>query len=259
MLIPVFSDTDDERYKILKNCSDMLLSAGELSSEFTEEINLRIDKYLDIFDKIRAYDKYIADEREKQDEDFSNLFEKASVFVRHYFITMHMAIERGELPLNTTDYYDFKYPFGVPEFKSDVQLIKTAQKLFDDDLKRTSEGGKYFTNPGIGAVKVWVEKFIEAVENKNNKYHVKGGKVENIDKIRKETNVLLQEIFDTLICRIGVKPEAEDLKFLLDCGFEFNFIDDNGIQIVQTSIEVDNNEKTQKSSKIKPDQLKFDL
>ena len=259
MLATAFKNTDDERCKILKSCSKLLSSDIELSSTFDEDMKFKIEKYLDIFDKIKAYDGYLDEERKKQEKEFLSLFEKASVFVRHYFITMHMAIERGELPLNTTDYYDFKYPFGVPEFKTDVQLIKTAQKLFTDDLRRTADGGKYFTNPGIGAVKVWVEKFIEAVERKNNKYHVKRGEVENIDKIRKQTDELLHEIFDILTNELGAEPKLEDLKFLSDCGFEFTIIEDNGTQVVQNHIEVDNNQNTQTNSKIKSDQLKFDL
>ena len=157
MLIPVFKNTDNEKYTILKSCSEMLLSESdeEWNSEFDEEIYSKIEKYLDIFDKIKVYDNYLEVEKKKEENEFLNLFDKASIFVRHYFISMSMAIARGELPINTAEYYDLKYPFDMPEFKSDVHLIRTAQKLFDDDLKRTSEGGKYFTNPGIGAVKVW--------------------------------------------------------------------------------------------------------
>ncbi len=255
MQIPVFQNTDNEKYTILKNCSEMLLSYEELSDVFDEEICLKIEKYLDIFGKIKVYDNYFDEERQKQEKEFLNLFEKASIFVRHYFVTMSMAITRGELPVNTAEYYDLKYPFEIPEFKSDVHLIRTAQKLFDDDLKRTSEGGKYFTNPGIGAVKVWIEKFIEAVEHKNNKYNVKRGEVENIDKIREETDALLHEIFDVLITKIGAEPDEKDLKFISNCGFEISVTQDNQHQVMKNY----NNGEENKNSNTKPDQLKFDL
>ncbi|MDD2634397.1 MAG: hypothetical protein PHW82_02740 [Bacteroidales bacterium] len=251
----MFQNTDNEKYTILKNCSEMILSDDELSPVFDEEIRLKIDKYFDVFDKIKVYDNYLYEERQKEKKEFLNLFEKASLFVRHYYISMSMAIERGELPVNTADFYGLKYPFKIPVFKSDVHLIKTAQKLFDDDLQRTSVGGKYFTNPSIGAVKVWVEKFVEAVEHKNNKYNIKRGEVENIDKIRKETDELLQDIFDALITKIGAEPDETDLKFISDCGFEISVTEDNQHQVMKNN----NNGEDNKSSNTKPDQLKFDL
>lgn len=258
MLIPILKNTDEQRYVILKKCSELLFADYETASEFGEELSLQTAKYLDIFDRIRAYDKYLEEEKKQQDANFVNLFDKAALFLRHYLLTMHMAIERGELPVTTAEYYGFKFPFDIPEFKSDVQLIQFAEKLFDDDLKRTSAGGKYFTNPSIGAVKVWVEKFAEAVEQKNNKYNIKKGEVENIDKIRSNADSLIKELFNSLIIKIGADPDSDSLKVLSACGFDF--IEDDKI----SEAEVNHNDQTAeqqngKNKNDKPGQLRFDL
>lgn len=258
MLIPILKNTDEQRYVILKNCSELLFADYETASEFGEELSLQTAKYLDIFDRIRAYDKYLEEEKKQQDANFVNLFDKAALFLRHYLLTMHMAIERGEMPVTTAEYYGLKFPFEIPEFKSDVQLIKFAEKLFEDDLKRTSAGGKYFTNPSIGAVKVWVEKFAEAVEQKNNKYNIKRGEVENIDKIRSDTDILLKELFGALLNKIGPEPDIDSIKILSACGFEFT----DGDKLSDAEI-ITNHQTTEKQNvKInndKPGQLRFDL
>ncbi|PLX08916.1 MAG: hypothetical protein C0596_03620 [Marinilabiliales bacterium] len=163
---------------------------------------------------------------------------------------MYMAIERVELPSNAAKYYDLTFPFEVPEIKSDVQLLKVAEKLFEDDLKRTSEGGKYFTNPSIGAVRVWVEKFAEAVKVKNNTYNVKQAEVENIEGIRTDTDKLLSDVFDTVLSKISSETQQEKVKIFKACGFntEDRKVDESTEEILPKP-----------NKKGNPGQLKFDL
>lgn len=250
MLRPVYTYRDIERYTILKKCDDMIFSDPDMVVEFDDHLLQRAAKYLDIFDKIRAYEEYLQEEQKQQNEEFAKLFEKASIFVSHYYKIMFMAIERGELPPATAEFYDLKYPFEIPELKTDVQLLKVAEKLFDDDLKRTSEGGKYFTNPSIGAVKVWVEKFAEAVRVKNNTYNVKQAEVENIEGIRTDTDKLLTEVFETVLSKISTETKEEKIKIFKACGFN---VEDRKADESTEEISSKQNKKGN------PGQLKFDL
>ncbi len=250
MLRPVFINKDIERYTILKKCNDLIFSDPDMVSEFDDHLLQRAYKYFDIFDKIRAYEEYIEKEQKQQNDQFLNLFNKASIFVKHYFQTMQMAIQRGEIPQNTVNYYELSYPFEIPEFKSDVQLLNVAEKLFKDDYKRTSEGGKYFTNPSIGSVKVWVEKFAEAVRVKNNTYNVKQAEIENIEGIRTDTDKLLTDVFDIVLSKIESEPQKEKKKILKACGFDLINIED---------YNSDYENKKQSDINDRPDQLKFDL
>jgi len=212
MLRPIFEHTDIERYTILKKCDDLIFSDTEMESEFDDHLLQRAAKYFDIFDKIRAYDEFIKEEEKQKNEEFLKLFNKASIFIKHYFQTISMSIERGELPKNVAESYGLNYPFDIPKIKSDVQLLGVAEKLFEDDLRRTTAGGKYFTNPSIGAVKVWVEKFAEAVRVKNNTYNVKQAEVENIDGIRTDTDNLLTDVYYVVLAKIESEPTVENLK-----------------------------------------------
>jgi hypothetical protein len=251
MFKPVFNHSDDERFRILKNCKDVLFADIETISEFDESLILRVDKYFDIFDKIRIYDEYLREEKKQKDQEFANLFNKASVFVRHYLQTMSMAIERGELPANTAAFYDLSYPFEIPQINSDAELISLAEKLFDDDLKRTASGGKYFANPSIGAVRVWVEKFTEAIKVKNNVYNVKKAAVENIESIRADADFLLSDLFKILLSKISSESDDESLKILRTCGFNPQITDCDDQDVEDTSNESD--------KKKNPGQLSFDL
>ncbi len=251
MLRPIFANTDIERYTILKKCDDLIFSDPEMLSEFDDQLLHRASKYCEIFDKIRSYEEFIREEQKQQNEEFLNLYNKASIFVRHYFQTLFMSIERGELPANTAEYYELKYPFDIPAIGSDVQLIKTAEKLFEDDLKRTSDGGKYFTNPSVGAVKVWVEKFAEAVRVKNNTYNVSRAEIENIEGIRHDTDKLLSDVFDVVLSKIESETEQEKIKILNACGYNAEHREEKDIIYDEKPIDLD--------EKKNPGQLRFDL
>ena len=78
MLRPVFINKDIERYTILKKCNDLIFSDPDMVSEFDDHLLQRAYKYFDIFDKIRAYEEYIEKEQKQQNDQFLNLFNKAS-------------------------------------------------------------------------------------------------------------------------------------------------------------------------------------
>jgi hypothetical protein len=193
MSILVYSSTDDERLKILQALMEFCKISESEESVFTEEQILKIEKYFTIFDKLKTYQNFVEEEKQKQDKEFKGLFEKARIFVRHYYISMLMAIERGELPASTANYYGLIYPFEIPELSDGEELLAVSEKLFESDSMRTGSGGKYFANPSIGAVKVWVEKFKEVWEQKTNKFNVKKGEVENIDNIRRDADKFIVE------------------------------------------------------------------
>lgn len=191
----VYLPTDAARLQILKAFYEKLPVVEGEESAFTEEQLLKIGKYYSIFEKMKAYEDFLSKEQEKQDKEYNDLFAKAKIFVNHYFVTMQMAIDRGELPAATANFYGLTYPFTIPSAENGEELLQVADSLFTSDSMRVGTGGKYFANPSIGAVKVWVEKFKEAWEKKTNKFNVKRAEVEGIDNIRQETDKLINDIY----------------------------------------------------------------
>jgi len=190
----VYNSTDEERLRIFTALSEFCKNSELEEAVLEENYTLKIEKYYSIFDRLITYQKFVQEEQQKQDKEFYDLYEKARVFVLHYYQAMYMAIERGELLVSTANYYGLIYPFEIPEITKGEELLAVSEKLFEADSMRVGSGGKYFANPSIGAVKVWVEKFKEVWEQKTNKFNVKKGEVENIDNIRKDADRCIAEI-----------------------------------------------------------------
>lgn len=220
----VYSSTDEERLKILQALSQLCAVTEVEESILTEEQMLKVGKYSNIFDKLKAYQDFVEKEQQKQNKDFQDLFEKARVFVLHYYQSMFMAIERGELPTSTSNYYGLVFPFEIPKICDGSELLEIADKLFEADSMRVGTGGKYFANPAIGAVKVWVEKFKDVWEQKTNKFNVKKGEVENIDNIRKDADKFISDIhnyFDKRFSEFKFEKQVqlfEELGMLVEPG-----------------------------------------
>lgn len=207
----IYTSTDGERLRILRSFHDKMPVRQDEDAMFSEDQILKIEKYFSIFEKMKAYEDFLNIEREKQDKEFSDLFSKARIFVVHYYQSMSMAIERGELPVTVAGFYGLKYPFKSPSPKNGDELLQLAKTLFEGDAMRVGTGGKYFANPSIGAVKVWIEKFQEAWEQKTNKFNVKRAEVENIENIRKETDALIFDLHAYLDAQFEVIDYEEQV------------------------------------------------
>jgi len=210
MLKFVFFNTDSERFEILKCCHEQMLRQEDGCLCFTEEQILKVEKNYDIFEKIKNFNDFINKEKEKQQKEFVDLYEKSRLYFIHYYQVLYMAIERGELPETIADYYKLPFPFSIPNPKTPEQLIAMSEHLFECDGIRIANGGKYFANPNIGSVKVWIEKFIEKYREKTNKYNVKKAEIENIENIRKETDELIFDIFEILSNTTSYLEDFED-------------------------------------------------
>jgi hypothetical protein len=119
----IYSSTDTERHKILKGLYERVPLPEDEESVFTEELISRIEKHYQIFEKMRVYEEFLQQQKDKQDKEFNDLFNKAKVFVKHYYLSMLMAIERGELPATIANYYGLNYPFEIPNPKDGDELF----------------------------------------------------------------------------------------------------------------------------------------
>lgn len=254
----IYSSTDSERLKILKGLYERTPLPDDEESVFTEEHISKIERYYQIFEKMRAYEEFLQQQRDKQDKEFNELFNKASIFVKHYFLSMLMAIERGELPATIANYYGLNYPFDVPNLKDGEELLKVSENLFNADAMRVGSGGKYFANPSIGAVKVWVEKFRESWEQKTNKFNVRKAEVENIENIRRDTDNLIFELHSLLDKQFEVIDYDEQIMLFASYGMTTLPGSMNGDYSV-TENSSKNETENRTNGTTSSNQLKFDL
>ena len=190
-----FEKTDAVRCEILKSCCKKLQEQIDYSNIFNEETVSKIEDYSFNFEKIVQFYKSQKEDTEKFNSEYENLFAKAKIYFIHYYKSMAMAIERGELPASITEFYNLKYPFIIPNPLNAEQLIYMSKNLFDCDERRIALGGRHLLNPNIGNVKIWFEKFVEIFQRKKNINCANHAEVENIENIRIEADKLIDKIF----------------------------------------------------------------
>ncbi len=184
--------TDRMRYEAMKNAlkasDNVPVEDCALSRAIYDELKGMFSRFEQIF---------LSMEKLKNNKEYLPLQEKARLYITHYLQVMLMAVERGELPENTPEYYGIKSgSYRLPKLQSDKQLIEFGNALFENDAKRISEGGKYITNPGIAVVKVWFEKYLNAWENhqvqlkkyKNNKVF--------LEQMRSDADACIKSVWD---------------------------------------------------------------
>ncbi|HOZ30128.1 MAG TPA: hypothetical protein PLL66_04355 [Bacteroidales bacterium] len=262
----VYSSTDEERLKILQALNEFCKNSELEEPVLPEDKILKVEKYFAIFDKLKAYQKFVQEEQQKQNKEFQDLFEKARIFVLHYYKSIFMAIERGELPASISNYYGLVYPFEIPQISDGTELLSVSEKLFNADNMRVGSGGKYFANPSIGAVKVWVEKFKEVWEAKTNKFNVKKGEVENIENIRRDADKFIAEIHNFFDKRFSEYKFEKQVQLFEELGMQVepgqNMFEESTepIDIFLPEKDLENvNEKKSNSGTNGINQLRFDL
>lgn len=254
----IYSATDNERLQILKAFFERLPVSGDEDSIFSQDHIAKIEKFYNIFDKLRAHEEFLKEQKEKQDKEFNDLYNKALIFVLHYYRSLYMAIERGELPAAAANYYGLNYPSAIPAPKDCEDLLKIAENLFAADSMRVGAGGKYFSNPSIGAVKVWVEKFYEAWQHKTNKFNVKQAEVENIENIRSDADALIFELHTLLDKQFEVIDYDEQCQLFAEYGMKTKSSKKTMVLQNEDAVLVDKDD-VKNGGSIGLNQLRFDL
>ena len=221
----IYRHTDAERLDILRSFDECLRNSVEEEDNLFAEYQINIiEENLSVFEKFRAYKECMRQQEEAFNDKYNQLFSKAKTFVVHYYMSMHMAIERGELPVDITSWYGLQFPFIIPNPRNGEELLESAENLFECDSRRTSNGGRLLTNPNISSVKIWIEKFEEIHKERNYRQNLNKAEVENIDYIRDTTDKLIVEVYEAA-CEKYADLEFEDrLKRMNDLGFNIQQI-----------------------------------
>ncbi|GEM_PF-4025056 len=231
-------NTDHLRNQALKS----ILSAARQSVQPDDYISLQnLDKaagYLQLTDKILAHHALNIKLRTEHEQEYNKLFEKARIYVLHYLQSINMAVEREELPTTVRSYYGLNEQTGkLPEISRPEILLEESRRLFENDNRRISEGGKYFTNPAIGIVKVWVEKFSEAHQKQMNMNFVKTGEIENLGLIRKEIDAFIDTVWSDVAENARDLPEADRNIVLGVFGVQYAVSEEDTMRFVSKEIQ----------------------
>lgn len=249
----IYNKSDAERFLILKSFYEKQDQIIDNDTNAGEVLSARIEKHYNIFEKLKAYESFVREQKEKEDQEFKDLFNKAKIFVVHYFQALYMAIERGELSSQTANYYGLDFPFEIPNPKRSENLLKIAEDLFNADAARIADGGKYFSNPSLGAVRAWVEKFKEVWLFRNSKLKSNKAEVENIENIRKDSDKLIYELYELLDKHLEDLDIIEKAKIFAEYGLIIKTGEEN------TDTPINNINEKKRSLKAEVNQLSFDF
>lgn len=142
-------------------------------------------------------------------KDYIEFKDKARLYMSHYLKVMNMAIKRGELPADTRNYYGMsENSERLQHLNTEKEILAFGQELFDGDSKRVAEGGKYITNPNIGVVRVWYDKFKDRYESYMSRNHKKQGDPV-MDSLRNYADNLILKIWNEAEAAFGHLPASQ--------------------------------------------------
>jgi len=107
-----------------------------------------------------AYTRY-----SQKSEVYAELQRKAKTYISHFIQVTNLAVQRGDLPPETRDYYNIEEDDKkTPVLNSDKDILSWGERLIKGEANRLSKGLTPVTNPTIAVVKVHYEKFQKANE-----------------------------------------------------------------------------------------------
>ncbi|MFY9590444.1 MAG: hypothetical protein WAP54_00480, partial [Bacteroidales bacterium] len=81
----IYNKSDAERFLILKSFYEKQDQIIDNDTNAGEVLSARIEKHYNIFEKLKAYESFVREQKEKEDQEFKDLFNKSKIFVVHYF------------------------------------------------------------------------------------------------------------------------------------------------------------------------------
>ena len=210
MLYRKLPNTDQSRYSALKAMVGAMHSLDEKNIPISSKLLMSMQKTFRTFDKVMDFKEQTRMLSIQKSDLYQKMYKKAHLYVSHYYQMMNMAIARGELPTSIRTSYGLSADnTKIPRLQNEIDLIRAARQLFENDAKRISTGGKYLTNPGVGVVKVWFDKFFDLYQEQQNMHHVKDVEVENIEDLRIEADTVIKALWNETETAFIDLPEEE--------------------------------------------------
>lgn len=232
-----YPNTDKQRYSVLKFFFDAIKTSNNEDIPVSAECFAKAKKVFGTYAKLMDFNEDTNNKENKRIQLYKELFHKSKLYINHYYQMMNMAIERGELKPEIRAYYGLKPKENKPpRISTEAELIDIAKNLFIADAKRISEGGKYLTNPGIGVVKVWFEKFYDLYQGEKHLENTKTVEVENIEEIRAEADITIKDIWDYIEAEHIDLPENERINICSKYGVVFELLEEKQ-EIIEKSEE----------------------
>lgn len=172
----------------------------------------------------------------EKNRDFQKHFRKLRLYVSHFIQVVNMAIQRGELPPNTRQYFNIsKDKRKLPPLKTDLELLDCSQKLIEGEKARKMEGLTTITNPSIALVQIQYDKFLEAF-NFQDSLIKRGQRAQNnLNECRQSADLLIQQIWNEVESTYKDLPEELKREKSAEYGVVYVYRKNETGQLVQSA------------------------
>jgi len=189
-------NTDSARLQALKKAYEKGVNLSPIELAFSQKTFNKLRLFLTDYEK--SYIDYLANYKiqvENSSKNYLPKINKAKTYILHFIKVLKMAVERGDLPNNSLDYFGLKQN-KTPNLTSEDKIFFWGNKIIEGESKRISLGLKPVTNPTFGVVRVYFDNFVEeynAQERlKNNTAYL----LNILTSKRKEANEILKTVWD---------------------------------------------------------------
>ena len=200
-------NTDTARMKALRAALQKGENLSPVELAFSQKYYYRIRSFVPL------YEAALMDYAQKK-EAFSfqskkthEHFRKARLFLTHFIQVTFFAIQRGEIPENTLEYFGLDSHRTLPPLQTFEELIEYGKRILDGEKARIQEGKRAISNPTAAVVKVRYEVFLDSYHSylihKKNKSLAQ----EKILSLRKKADRLIAGVWDDIESFFGDLPD----------------------------------------------------
>jgi hypothetical protein len=189
-------NTDTARLKALHTALEKGEQISPVDLAYPQKLYYSIRSFIPVYEAaLQEYSqkKEVLSQHSKQTHE---LFRKARLFLSHFIQVTFFAIQRGELPGNTLEYFGLESIRTLPPLQNFEELIELGERILEGEKTRISQGKKPVTNPTAAVVKVRYEVFMESYHSYLVHQKSKALAQEKIQVLRKEADRLIAGLWD---------------------------------------------------------------
>jgi hypothetical protein len=189
-------NTDTARLKALHTALEKGDKLSPVDLAYPQKLYYNIRSFIPTFEAaLQEYSqkKEILSNHSKKTHE---LFRKARLFLIHFIQVTFFAIQRGELPENTLEYYGLDSTKALPPLQNFDELVKLGKQILEGEKTRIGLGKRPVSNPTAAVVNVRYEVFLESYHSYQVHKRSKVLAQEKIQMLRKEADRLIAGLWD---------------------------------------------------------------
>ncbi len=188
-------NTDTARLKALHTAFRKGEELSPVDLAFSQKIYYEVRSFIPRYEAaLNEYSRHkeIFSEQSRKTQD---VFRKARLFFLHFLQVALFAIQRGELPENTMEYFGIKRD-DLPSFRTYDELVTVGATILDGEKRRISEGKQAILNPTAAVVRVRYEHFLEAYHSYTIQKRRRDMAHEKVLETRRQADRLIATLWD---------------------------------------------------------------